>query len=183
MRDKQPPYRLLLQQPAALSGVRPPAKVSQEAERYLYEFRLRQNKRITIKINSMGKLPCPLGWDFLFPEHRCQGGTSGPGRSGSTLGTGGMISGSCLLAFVACATETFARTQVLVAGVAGISLLPTHDRAFAHNNSHCQTLWLPNQTSPDSSTPRSAATASLLSSALGACVIEAPLLRHALLRL
>ena len=77
----------------------------------------------------MGKLPCPLGWDFLFPEHRCQGGTSGPGRSGSTLGTGGMISGSCLLAFVACATETltFARTQVLVAEVAGISLLPTHD--------------------------------------------------------
>jgi len=39
MRDKQPPYRLLhsFQQRAALSGVRPPAKVSQEAEQYLYQ--------------------------------------------------------------------------------------------------------------------------------------------------
>jgi hypothetical protein len=130
MRDKRPPYRLLhsFQQRAALSGVRPPAKVSQEAEQYLYQnpicdpphSRSHQRKAeqalITIKINSVGKLPCPLGWDFLFPEHRCQGGTSGPGRSGSTWGTGKMISGS--LAFVACATETIARTQVLVEEIA-----------------------------------------------------------------
>jgi len=110
-----------------LSGVRPPAKVSQEAEQYLYQNPVcdrpiaaatteSRTSSDNIKINSVGKLPCPLGWDFLFPEHRCQGGTSGPGRSGFTWGTGKMISGS--LAFVACATETIARTQVLVKEIA-----------------------------------------------------------------